>query len=164
MNNDLNHLYSKKLIFNPHIGDARKTILSLNNSYDIVFLDSFSCKKNPTLWTIDFLNFVKQKMKPNSLLLSYSKSTAFRSALIQLGFYVGKTFINNTDMGTTASLNKEFILNPLDDYDFKLINSRSGITYKDPSLSLSPSQILYNRNIEINNSNRISRTKLSKML
>ncbi len=155
---------NKKIKINTHIQDARITLQKINNSYDIIFLDAFSSKKDPTLWTIHFLNLIKQKMKPNSLLISYSKSTAFRSALIELGFNVGKTFLNNTDMGTVASFNKHLIINPLDDIDFKLIDSRSGITYKDPSLSLPPTQILLNRNSEIDISDRISRTKLSKIL
>ncbi len=148
---------------NYYCDDARKSILSLKNIYDVVFLDAFSSQKDPTLWTIDFLSLVKEKMYENSILVSYSKSTPFRSALVELGFYVGKTFLDEVDMGTVASLNKENILFPLSEYDLQLISTRSGITYKDKNLNLSPSQILQNREIEQKNSNRISHTAFLKI-
>ena len=147
---------------NFHIGDARKNILNCNEMYDVVFLDAFSSQKDPTLWTIDFLGRVSNKINPNGLLVTYSKSTPVRSALKQLGFFVGKTYINDIDMGTVASFNKKNILNPLSEYDFELLKTRSGITYKDPTLSLSSLQILKNREIEQNNSNLISHTQFLK--
>ena len=101
-------------------------------------------------------------MKQNSMLISYSKSTPFRSALIELGFYVGKTYIDSIDMGTVASLNKNFILNPLNDFDLQLFQTRAGITYKDPSLSFDSSTILLNRKLESQSSSRISHTQFLK--
>ena len=164
-----NNIYSQEATnnnefkINYYYGDARKTINNTNNLYDIVFLDAFSSQKDPTLWTIDFLSLIKNKMKDNSILISYSKSTPFRSALVELGFFVGKTFIDNSDMGTIASKNKNLIINPLSDYDFQLINTRSGITYKDPLLSFDSSTILLNRDLESKTSNRISRTQFLKL-
>lgn len=143
-------------------GDARKSINQCNRAYDVVFLDAFSPQKDPTLWTIHFLSLVKNKMNDNSVLVSYSKSTPFRSALLQLGFYVGKTFIEGGDMGTVASLNKNKIKNPLTDYDIQLLNTRSGIVYKDPNLSLSAKEILLLRENEQKNSNLISHTQFLK--
>ncbi len=145
-----------------HFDDARRSILNLKNEYDIVFLDAFSSQKDPTLWTIHFLDCVKNKMNKNSILVSYSKATPFRSALLELGFYVGKTFIDNQDMGTIASLNKDNILSALSSYDLELISTRSGITFKDENLSLSPSIILYNRELEQKSSERISHTAFLK--
>ncbi len=153
--------YGKSKI-NFFYGDARSSIKGMNNTYDIVFLDAFSPQKDPTLWTIDFLNIVKNKMKDNSILVSYSKSNPFRSALIELGFYVGKTFIDNIDMGTIASCNKGNIINNLTDYDMELLNTRCGITYKDKDLNKSPQDILLNRKNESLNSGRISHTSFLK--
>ncbi len=146
------------------LGDARKTINETNNIYDTVFLDAFSSQKDPTLWTIDFLSLVKSKMHNNSLLLSYSKSTPYRSALLELGFCVGKTFVNEIDMGTIASLNSDLIKNKLTKYDIDLINTRSGITYKDSLLNLSPEEILFARKNEADFSTRKSRTQFIKEL
>lgn len=144
------------------LGDARETIKQTNNIYDAVFLDAFSSQKDPTLWTIDFLSLVKSKIHTNSLLLSYSKATPYRSALLELGFYVGKIFIDNIDMGTIASLNESLINNELTQYDYDLISTRSGITFKDPLLNLSADKILLNRKKEADLSNRISHTKFLK--
>ena len=145
-----------------HFDDARRSIKSLNNIYDIVFLDAFSSQKDPTLWTIDFLSAVKDKMNKNSILVSYSKSTPFRSALLELGFFVGKTFINEIDVGTVASLNSENIKSKLTPYDIELLSTRSGITYKDSNLNLPAKEILNIREIEQKNSNRLSHTAFLK--
>lgn len=147
-----------------HLGDARKTIKTLQNKYDVIFFDAFSSQKDPTLWTINLLSIIKEKMDNDSILVSYSKSTAFRSALLELGFYVGKTFIDGLDMGSVVSLNKNNIINPLSDFDLELIKTRSGIFYKDnDDLSLTPEEILHNREIEQTNSSRISQTKFLKL-
>ncbi|MBQ9245833.1 hypothetical protein IJ182_06160 [bacterium] len=164
MNNGLKFNNYNNVNFNYYLGDARKNIIILKKQYDVVFLDAFSSKKDSTLWTIDFLSQVKSKMKKDSLLISYSKSTPFRSALIELGFFVGKTLLKNKDMGTVASLNKFLIKNPLNDYDLKIISSRSGIPYRDKTLTLPHDNIIKNRETESNSSDRISRTKLSKSL
>lgn len=151
------------ITINYYYNDARKSLKETNNTYDVVFLDAFSAQKDPTLWTIDFLSLIKSKMKENSLLVSYSKSTPFRSALTELGFSVGKTFIDNIDMGTIASLNENLIINKLNDYDLKLLKTRSGITYKDTNLNLDKNTILKNREIESASSDRISHTKFLKL-
>ena len=163
LNNPNSNKYTKSNI-KFYTGDARQSINSTVSQYDVVFLDGFSPKKDPRLWTIDFLSQIKNKMKPDSVLVSYSKSIPFRSALLELGFCVGKTFIDNEDMGTVCSLNKLFIKTPLDDIDYKIISSRSGIPYRDSTLSHSASEIINNRNLESKYSDRISRTQLSKLI
>ena len=162
MKQDFKYNYNKKSQINFYFDDARKSIQTLNSVYDIVFLDGFSPQKNPTLWTIDFLSQIKNNMNYNSVLTSYSKSTPFRSALLKLGFNVGKTFIDNVDMGTVASFNKKIIINPLDDFDLGQISTTSGITYKDNNLSLTPYEISKNRELEQKSSNLISRTQFIK--
>ncbi len=144
------------------IGDARQTLPQINSLYDVVFLDAFSPQKDPVLWTINFLSLIKSKLHEKSVIVSYSKSTPFRSALIDLGFCVGKTLLDNIDMGTVASLDNSFILNPLSDYDYKLLSTRTAIPYKDLSLSLSFDEIINNRNIEMHSSDRITLTQFLK--
>ncbi len=143
-------------------GDARKTIQETNRTYDVIFLDAFSPQKDPALWTVDFLNIIKSKMSKDSMLVTYSKSTPFRSALNKLGFYIGKTYINEIDMGTTASLNKENIESLLDDYDMSLLKTRAGICYKDANLNLPSDKIIKNRAEEIKKSTLLSHTKFLK--
>ena len=153
--------YSNSKI-NFKIGDARNTLKELDSLYDVIFLDAFSPQKAPELWTINFINLIKNKMHNNSVLLSYSKSTPFRSALLELGFFVGKTLINEIDMGTVASMNKNYILNTLSDYDLALINTRAGIFYEDSDFTLSSADIIKNRLIKISRSDKISHTSFLK--
>ena len=134
----------------------------MDNVYDVVFLDAYSPQKDPTLWTIDFLSLIKSKMNINSVLTSYSKSSPFRSALLKLGFHVGKTYIDNIDMGTVASLSPEKINYPLNDFDIELLSTRAGITYKDPNLNLTPEIIIKNRTNELNVSNLMSHSEFLK--
>ena len=163
ISNQLKQDFKSTNNINFYINDARISLKTIDKKYDIVFLDAFSPQKDPTLWTIDFLSLISKHLDDNSVILSYSKSTPFRSALLELGFNVGKTFINEIDMGTIASKNKSNIQNPLSDYYIKLINTKSGITYKDTNLSLQPTEILLNRELEQKLSNRISHTKFLKM-
>ena len=152
----------ERISINFKVGDARESLKISNFFYDIVFLDGFTPQKDPTLWTIDFLRLIKTKMNKNSILTSYSKSTPFRSALLNLNFHVGKTFLDNIDMGTVASINPCNINSPLNEYDIKLFQTRSGIPYKDSNLNLFSSQILLNREIEQKKSNKQSHTSFLK--
>ncbi len=163
MNMTLNSNKYNNMSIRYYFGDARVNIKLLHDKYDIVFLDAFSPQKDPTLWTINFLSEIKNKMKCDSILLSYSKSTPFRSALNNLNFYIGKTYIDKKDMGTVASLTQSLILNPISEYDNKLYETKSGIVYKDKLLKLSPDEILLNRDTELKNSNRLSRNKFLKL-
>ena len=57
---------------------------------------------------------------------------------------------------------KNYIINPLDDYDLELMKTTSGIVYRDESLNLTAQEIVYNRNLEQKNSNLISHTQFLK--
>ena len=162
MKNDVKSLKYINSSISFKFGDARLTLQKLNKFYDVIFLDAFTPQKAPELWTINFLNLIKNKMSKNSVLVTYSKSTPFRSALIELGFFVGKIYINDIDMGSVASFDKNKIINPLTDYDYSLINTRAGIFYEDYNLSLSPSEIINNRENKISLSDRISHTAFRK--
>lgn len=157
----LSNIY-KDCEFKHYSGDARITLDNLNNTYDFVFLDAFTPQKDPTLWTLEFLKLIKQKMNKNSILITYSNSTPFRAALLNLNFHVGKVIINEKQFGTVASLDKEKILNPLDEYDIGLTKTTAGIVYKDPTLNLQRKEIIINRETEKLNSDRISTSRYKK--
>ena len=152
----------KKFNFRCFIGDARQTITQTDKKYDFVFFYAFSPQKAPLLWTIDFLSQVKNKISPDGVFLTYSKSTPVRSALLEIGFNVGKTISNGKEIGTIASLNNDKITNPLSEYDLKTIETTSGIPYRDKTLNLTNTQILENRNTEMIKSGRLSRTQFLK--
>ncbi len=162
MYNELKHnIYKNSLIYY-HVADARKYILETKKTYDVIFLDAYTPKKQPSLWTINFLSEIKKHIDDNSVIVTYSKSTPFRSALVELGFSVGKILVDESDMGTIASFNSNKIKNKLNSYDLKLIETKSGITYKDYNFSLSDIEIIKNRQAEQDISSRQSRTQFSK--
>ena len=70
------------------LGDARETIRGLDGNFDAVFLDPFSPKKCPELWTREFFHDIKKIMKANSVLATYSCARAVRDNLMNAGFSV----------------------------------------------------------------------------
>lgn len=160
---DSKYAFLENINIKYHTEDARLSIFELKNDYDYVFLDAFTPLKDPTLWTYDFLKLIKSKMNPNSILISYSNSTPFRSALLELKFYVGKIIINKKSYGTIASINPKKIQNLLNEYEIGLTKTRSGIFYKDPDLNLSKNEIIMNRTTEKSNSDIITASKYKKI-
>ena len=70
-------------------------------------------------------------------------------------------------MGTAAVKNKNLIsenkfIEDLSDYEIGLINTKAGITYKDPELNLSNTEIINNHKIEVDNSILESSSKYIK--
>lgn len=71
------------------IGDAQETIKQLpDNEFDIVFLDPFSPKKCPELWTTEFLTEVYKKTAKEGILTTYSCAREVRENLKKAGFNV----------------------------------------------------------------------------
>ena len=70
------------------LGDARETVKKLNERFDAVFLDPFSPKKCPELWTEDFFEGISKLMKSNSVLTTYSCAGVVRKNLEKAGFTV----------------------------------------------------------------------------
>lgn len=138
---------NNKIQIKAYFDDARKTIKSLNTKYDIIFLDAFTPAKLPTLWSINFFMELHRISSDECLLVTYSNSAAIRHAMIDAGFYVGKIYDkHNRASGTIASKNKKLIETPLDNYDLGLLKTNAGVYYCDPTLSLSPNEILEEHN------------------
>ncbi|MFC1696752.1 tRNA (5-methylaminomethyl-2-thiouridine)(34)-methyltransferase MnmD [Nanoarchaeota archaeon] len=71
------------------LGDARINIKQLKqNSFDAVFLDPFSPKKQPELWTYEFFTDIKKVMKKGAILTTYSCARIVRENLTKAGFIV----------------------------------------------------------------------------
>ncbi|OQA81601.1 MAG: tRNA 5-methylaminomethyl-2-thiouridine biosynthesis bifunctional protein MnmC [Lentisphaerae bacterium ADurb.Bin242] len=124
-------------------GDARKT-LPADLSFDAVFLDGFSPETNPELWTFEFLAALKQRMKPDALLATYSSAYPLFGALLENGFSIheSKPFGRRRG-GTVAALCPQSHLEALSEKDL-LIATRStaGVPYSDPDLSRTREEIL----------------------
>ena len=69
-------------------GDARNTIKEVDGEFDAVFLDPFSPKKCPELWTLEFFIEIKKKIKKGGILATYSCARIARDNLKKAGFEV----------------------------------------------------------------------------
>lgn len=131
-------------------GDARKILQeSKSYLYDVVFHDGFSPANAPQLYTVEFLSLLHKNMSKDAVLLSYSSSIPFRSALINSGFYLGEGPSVGRKRGITiASMNKNnaAVQSRLSFSDEKLIALSSiGIPYFDSTLNKSSQEIHDNR-------------------
>lgn len=70
------------------LGPAEKTIKDVKEKFDVVFLDPFSPKRNPELWTKEFFEDIYKLMKPNSKMATYSCARSIRDNLKAVGFKV----------------------------------------------------------------------------
>lgn len=71
------------------LGDARDTIKGLKDNYfDIIFLDPFSPKKCPELWTQEFFKILYKKAKKGAILTTYSCARIVRENLKEAHFNV----------------------------------------------------------------------------
>lgn len=70
------------------LGDARDTIMQAGEGFDAVFLDPFSPKKCPELWTKEFFDEIFKRMNKGAILATYSCATGVRKNLADAGFIV----------------------------------------------------------------------------
>ncbi len=71
------------------MGDARETIKTLaDDSFDCAFLDPFSPKKCPELWTKEFFTEINRVLRPGGKAVTYSCARVVRDNFIAAGFTV----------------------------------------------------------------------------
>ncbi len=159
--NTLKVLENNEISFNGIIDDARHFLLSNDEIYDFIFLDAFSPKKCPNLWTFDFFKLLYSHLSENGKILTYSNSPAVRNAFIKNNFYIGKIYNDNENRytGTIAVKNADLIKYKLSKYEYGLLNTRAGIMYSDKNLNDSNEIILQRRINDFNESTLISATK-----
>ncbi len=96
------------------VGDAPASLSGLDGgrmfdasfeaSFDAVFLDPFSPRVEPDLWSRPFLSQVAARMAPGSLLATYSAATEVRVGLLAAGLRVGAgARVGRKREGTLAS-------------------------------------------------------------
>ena len=68
------------------IGDARKTVLSLDTRYNYIWQDPFSPEKNPDMWNGMWFSAVKGVAAADAVLMSYSVARRVRDALAEAGW------------------------------------------------------------------------------
>lgn len=132
---------------NLYVGDARKFIKENNKKYNVVFHDAFSPKRDPTLYTYDFLKEIYKKMEDNGVLISYSSAIPFRSALVDCGFIISEGESVGRKRGITlAYKNPNFKPNRINEVDERVIAlSVIALPYRDRTLSSTKDEIIKNR-------------------
>lgn len=159
---ELNRFNLEDITFNPILSDARDFIKNDNNVYNLIFLDAFSPNKSPCLWTYDFFKCLYEHMDNDGLLLTYSTSAPVRSAMVHAGFVIGNNIKNNKIIGTICAKKSVLVKHPLSDYEIGLLNTRAGIFYRDENLNAQNEAIIEVRNLEVNNSDKMSTTQYIK--
>ncbi len=76
---------NKEITIKLIMGDARQTIKEIKEKFDCIFLDPFSPKKCPELWTEDFFKEIKDRLKPDATLATYSCARSVRTNLEAVG-------------------------------------------------------------------------------
>ena len=146
-----------------HFDDSRQSILKLQSKYNFIFLDAFTPKKLPTLWSYEFFKELYKLLDEDGVLVTYSSSAAVRGAMLEAGFFVGTSFdANKKVIGTIAAKKKNLIKNELSEFDLGLIKTRAGIFYRDENLNATEANLTARRDDEVRNSDRITSSRYKK--
>ncbi len=87
-------------------GEARQVIKKIDHKFDAVFYDAFSPKVNTEMWTVELFKKVKDLMKEDAILATYSASLAVRKGLIEAGFKIGLIEpVGRKNFSTVATIN-----------------------------------------------------------
>jgi len=126
------------------IGEGRQILKKLaqgNFKFDAVFYDAFSPKVNTEMWTLDIFKVVKNLMKDEAVLATYSASLAVRKGLLEAGFNIGLVEpVGRKSYSTVATVKGD--IPPLTEKEKKrLETSPYAFPYRDENLSLPPEEI-----------------------
>jgi tRNA U34 5-methylaminomethyl-2-thiouridine-forming methyltransferase MnmC len=128
------------------LGDARQTIQKVVDYgflADAIFLDPFSPRVCPQLWTVEFLNLVVKCLKKDGILATYSCAAAIRTALLLAGVNVGRSEpVGRRSPGTLAGFGQMPLLSLIEQ---EHLQTKAAIPYRDPSLKDSAEVILQRR-------------------
>ncbi len=81
-------LANNKLSIQVLLGDARKTIKKINDSFDVCFFDPFSPKKCPELWTYEMFQAIFNLLKVGGRITTYSCARVVRDNMKAADFVV----------------------------------------------------------------------------
>lgn len=146
----LNEEINDRININIYIDDARDVIKQFEGKkYDAVFLDPFSPLKSPELYTLEFFLVLKNLLKNDGVILTYTSASPVRSAMLQAGFYIGEGPQFGRSGGTIAAKNPEIIEKSLSYDDERMIAlSDAGIPFRDQQLRETSDKIIKRREEE----------------
>ena len=96
------------------LGDAREYVRRFENKFDIVYQDAFSPSANPLLWTREYFRDIKNAMKQDGILTTYSIALKTRLALHENGY---KVYVNSEE-----GIRDSTIASCLELQNFKLVD------------------------------------------
>ena len=134
------------------IGDARKEILNIPKgiNFDLIFLDGFSPQKCPEIWSYEFLSQLKNKIKYEGYLITYTSAAAVRKSLKNLGFNLFNILPtlsnkNHWSDGTLATFDNQQnnpYIKQLSEMEIEHLNTKASIPYRDPTGEMLSKEIL----------------------
>ncbi len=100
-----------------YLGDARKYIKTFEKKkFDIIYQDAFSPNVNAMLWTKEYFKDIKNIIKDDGVLTTYSIALAIRLALWENNFFI---YLNKGKGYRTATLASVSSLEGLKEVDMK---------------------------------------------
>ena len=142
------------------LGDARRKVRALKETFDAVYHDAFSPRRNPELWTFEFFRELKRLLRKDGWLVTYSTALPVRRALKEVGFKIFNTKpVGRRSPGTAATISgkplKESEIYPLSPKEErKLEISPKAVSFRDPCLCLSRKEILNRYLLEVSKRER----------
>ncbi|WP_456451900.1 tRNA (5-methylaminomethyl-2-thiouridine)(34)-methyltransferase MnmD [Hydrogenimonas sp.] len=95
-------------------GDARDFLRKTQVTFDIVYQDAFSPKKNPLLWTKEYFAELAARLAPDAVVTTYSSATPVRMGMAENGLYLYQPPSARVRSGTVASPSPDLPLEPID--------------------------------------------------
>jgi len=95
-------------------GDAREFLRNTETTFDIVYQDAFSPKKNPLLWTKEYFAELAARLAPDAVVTTYSSATPVRMGMVENGLFVYRPPAEGVRSGTIASPSPGLPLEPID--------------------------------------------------
>jgi len=104
------------------LGDARKSIPTIQKKIDIIYQDAFSPKQNPLLWTKEWFKDIRAICKDDTILTTYSTAIATRMGLYENDFYI---FIYSAEKMRSSTIASPKMLTGLEYIDMELKKVRN---------------------------------------
>ena len=136
-------------------GDARQAVsrlpAALQGGCDLVWLDAFSPRRCPQLWSLEFLAQLAALLKPEGRLITYSSAAAVRAALVAAGLRLASIAASASEQwssGTVAAptaLVESFPLRSLTAMEWDHLLCSAAEPYRDPTGQASAAVLLAER-------------------
>jgi len=95
-------------------GDAREFLKTTDLTFDIVYQDAFSPKKNLLLWTKEYFADLAKHLASDAIITTYSSATPVRMGMVENSLFVYEPLSSGVRSGTIASPSSKLPLNKID--------------------------------------------------